>query len=92
MIKTMKKLMRIARKSDEDATTKRNPLRAMHLKKVKTLKTGGLHFLFYRSRGVQLPRGIQCAGAVRISADHARQHVDFAVLIQPEDIRVGGIF
>lgn len=32
--------MRITRRSDEDATTKRNPLRAMHLKKVKSLKTG----------------------------------------------------
>ena len=40
MIKTKKILMRITRKSDEDATTKRNPLRAMHLKKVKSLKTG----------------------------------------------------
>lgn len=35
MIKTMKKLMRIARKSDGDATTKQ-----YNLKKVKTLKTG----------------------------------------------------
>lgn len=40
MIKTIKILMRITRRSDEDATTKRNPLRAMHLKKVKSLKTG----------------------------------------------------
>lgn len=40
MIKTKKILMRITRRSDEDATTKRNPLRAMHLKKVKALKTG----------------------------------------------------
>ena len=38
--------MRITRKSAEDATTKRNPLRAIHLKKVKTLKTGGLHFFW----------------------------------------------
>lgn len=40
MIKTIKILMRITRRLDEDATTKRNPLRAMHLKKVKSLKTG----------------------------------------------------
>ena len=40
MIKTKKILMRITRKSDEDATTECNPLWAMHLKKVKTLKTG----------------------------------------------------
>lgn len=33
MIKTIKVLMRITRKSAEDATNKRNPLRAMHLKK-----------------------------------------------------------
>ena len=46
MIKTIKILIRITRRSDEDATTKRNPLWAMHLKKVKTLKTGGLHFFF----------------------------------------------
>lgn len=38
--------MRITRKSDEDATTKRNPLRAMHLKKVKSLKTGLFTFLY----------------------------------------------
>lgn len=46
MIKTIKILMRITRRSDEDATTKRNPLRAMHLKKVKTLKTGLFTFFW----------------------------------------------
>lgn len=46
MIKTKKILMRITRKSDEDATTKRNPLRAMHLKKVKSLKTGLFTFFW----------------------------------------------
>lgn len=45
MIKTIKILMRITRRSDEDATTKRNPLRAMHLKKVKSLKTGLFTFI-----------------------------------------------
>lgn len=46
MIKTKKILMRITRRSDEDATTKRNPLRAMHLKKVKALKTGLFTFFW----------------------------------------------
>lgn len=50
MIKTIKILMRITRKSDEDATTKRNPLRAMHLKKVKSLKTGLFTFILLQQR------------------------------------------
>lgn len=50
MIKTIKILMRITRRSDEDATTKRNPLRAMHLKKVKALKTGLFTFFWDYNR------------------------------------------
>ena len=50
MIKTKKKLMRITRKSDEDATTKRNPLWEMLLKKVKSLKTGLFTFILPQQR------------------------------------------
>ena len=50
MIKTIKILIRITRKSDEDATTECNPLRAMHLKKVKTLKTGLFTFFWDYNR------------------------------------------
>ena len=46
MIKTIKILMRITRRSDEDATTKHNPLRAMHLKKSEEPQNRALHFYF----------------------------------------------
>lgn len=43
-------MMWITRKSDEDATTECNPLWAMHLKKVKTLKTGLFTFFWDYNR------------------------------------------
>lgn len=47
MIKTIKILIRITRRSDEDATTKRNPLWAMHLKKSEDPQNRGSSLFFW---------------------------------------------